>query len=82
MLLAVPIGLMMIRLFRQYSDSPLTGLRLACQASVIAYLVQAAIDVNIGVYLLPVHFIVVLSAGWVIGHILGQQAPANNSLEL
>ena len=82
MLLAVPIGLMMIRLFRQYSDSPLTGLLLACQASVIAYLVQAAIDVNIGVYLLPVHFIVVLSAGWVIGHILGQQVPANNSLEL
>ena len=69
-LLAIPAGLLLMRLFRRAPTSSLTGLQLGCQAASVAYLVQAAIDVNIGVYILPVHFVIVLSVGWVIGHLL------------
>lgn len=75
-LLMIPLGLLLIRLFRYSLHGNTTGLLIGCQVATVAYLVQALFDVNIGVYLLPVHLLIVLSIGWVLTTRFTRDKPA------
>lgn len=63
-LLAMPLALMWFTLMRTSLSAAGAGLLIGTQTAVLAYLIQAAFDVNAGVFILPVTFILLLSIGW------------------
>lgn len=63
-LLAIPLALMWFTLMRTSLSVAGAGLLVGTQTAVLAYLFQATFDVNAGVFILPVSFILLLSIGW------------------
>lgn len=63
-LLLLPLFLLTITLLSTSLTATSAGLLMGCQAAILAYLIQAAFDVNAGVFLLPVLFILLLGTGW------------------
>ena len=63
-LLSLPLALMWLMMMRTSLITSGAGLLIGCQTAVLAYLIQATFDVNAGVFMLPVMFILLLSIGW------------------
>ncbi|MBD3585535.1 O-antigen ligase family protein [Salinimonas sp. HHU 13199] len=63
-LLAMPLALMCFTLMRTSLCASDAGLLIGTQTAILAYLFQATFDVNAGVFILPVTFILLLSIGW------------------
>ena len=65
LILAMPLGYMLWRIFRPV-DCAFNGLLTGCRAAIATYLIQAAYDTNAGIYFLPLLFITVLTAAFVL----------------
>lgn len=63
-LLAVPLVLLLHRCFKVSVLPQHNGLLLGIQTATLAYLIQASFDVNIGVLVLPMLFILLLAMAW------------------
>ncbi|WP_137167969.1 O-antigen ligase family protein [Salinimonas lutimaris] len=64
LLLFIPVALLLWRGFSRSRQFHSTGLLLGCQSAILAYLIQATYDVNVGVYILPLHFVLLASILW------------------